>query len=98
MLLVCLQGSVVVTGGLGMIGSLVGAWLARQQVPHILLLGRSGRPGAGAGATMELAAGQGSAAAFHLLRCDAASAEEVAGAAAAAAHGLRLQVGAAGCV
>lgn len=81
----------VVTGGLGMIGSLVGAWLARQQVSHILLLGRSGRPGADSGAVMQLAGGSGSAAAFHMLRCDAASAEEVAAVAAAAARGRRLQ-------
>ncbi|KAL4451846.1 hypothetical protein ABPG75_007508, partial [Micractinium tetrahymenae] len=85
------KGSVVVTGGLGMIGSLVGAWLARQQVSHVLLLGRSGRPGSDSGAAMELAAGLGSAAAFHLLRCDAASAEEVADVAAAATCGRRLQ-------
>ncbi len=87
-----LQGSVVVTGGLGMIGSLVGAWMARQQVSKVLLLGRSGRPGADAGAVVDLVAGQGSATAFHLLRCDAASAAEVAGAAASAASGCRLQV------
>ena len=36
------QGAVVVTGGLGMIGSLVGGWLARQQVADVLLLGAGG--------------------------------------------------------
>jgi NAD(P)-dependent dehydrogenase (short-subunit alcohol dehydrogenase family) len=87
-----LQGAVVVTGGLGMIGSLVASWLARQQVPHVVLLGRSGRPGAVSGAVVQLAAhGNGSAAAFHMLRCDAASAEEVAAVAAAVTRGRKLQ-------
>ena len=74
-----------------MIGSLMGAWLAGQQVPHVLLLGRSGRPGADSGAVVELAGGDGCAAAFHLERCDAASAEEVASVAASATRGQRLQ-------
>lgn len=38
-------GVIVVSGGLGMIGSLVGAWLVRQGAPHVVLLGRSGRAG-----------------------------------------------------
>ena len=74
-----------------MIGSLVGAWLARQQVPHILLLGRSGRPSRDVEKLMQQMTGSGCAAAFHLLRCDAASAEEVAAASAAATRGCRLQ-------
>lgn len=75
-----------------MIGSLVASWLAKQQVANILLLGRSGRPGADAGAVEQLVAGGGAAAAFHLVRCDAASGDEVAAIALAATHGRRLQV------
>ena len=85
-----LQGAVVVTGGLGMIGSLMGGWLARQQVADVLLLGRSGRPGSDAQALVQLAAG-GSSGSIHTLRCDAGSAEEVAAVAASAARGRRLQ-------
>ena len=87
------QGAIIVTGGLGMIGSLVGAWLTRQQVSRILLMGRSGRPGADSDAVLQLAAGSGSAAEIHMIRCDAASGEEVAAALAGATHGCRLQVG-----
>ena len=76
-----------------MIGSLVGAWLTRQQVSRILLMGRSGRPGADSDAVLQLAAGSGSAAEIHMIRCDAASGEEVAAALAGATHGCRLQVG-----
>jgi short-subunit dehydrogenase len=75
-----------------MIGSLVGSWMAKQQVTNILLLGRSGRPGTDAGGVIELVAGGGSSAAVHMVRCDAASAEEVAAVAAAATTGgQRLQ-------
>lgn len=40
-------GNVVVSGGLGVLGSLVAAWLSSQMssphAPHLTLLGRSGR-------------------------------------------------------
>jgi hypothetical protein len=76
-----------------MIGSLVGAWLAKQQVAHILLLGRSGRPGGDASGLLRLVSGgAGAAAAVHMARCDAASGAEVAAVAAAATSACRLQV------
>ena len=70
------QGTAIVTGGLGMIGSLVCAWLAKQSVERIVLLGRSGRPGADSGAATALALG-GALACISMVRCDASSAEEV---------------------
>ena len=65
------------TGGLGMIGSLVASWLVRQSASDVVLLGRSGRPGADSGAVMDLATGNGSGAAITLVRCDAASQDEM---------------------
>ena len=65
------------TGGLGMIGSLVASWLVRQSASDVVLLGRSGRPGADSGAVMDLVTGSGSTAAITLVRCDAASQDEM---------------------
>ena len=73
----------IVSGGLGMIGSLVGCWLVKQQVAHIVLLGRSGRPSGELGTMGQLVHGSGTAAAVHMSRCDTASTDEVAAAAAA---------------
>lgn len=71
-----LQGAVVVTGGLGMIGSLLGAWLKRQGIGHVVLLGRSGRPAAGSKSVQEFL-GSGCSGVISIQRCDAASMEEV---------------------
>lgn len=85
-----LQGTVVVTGGLGMIGSLVGAWLAKQGVHRIVLLGRSGKPGSDSGAVTSLIA-NGCDSVVAMIKCDAASSEEVQSVAQEAVVG-RLQV------
>ena len=69
-------GTVMVTGGLGMIGSLVAEWLAKQSVQRIVLLGRSGRPGGDSAAATSLALG-GATALISMVRCDASSVEEV---------------------
>jgi NADPH:quinone reductase-like Zn-dependent oxidoreductase len=69
-------GTVMVTGGLGMIGSLVAAWLSKQSVQRIVLLGRSGRPGGDSAAATSLALG-GAVAMISMVRCDASSVEEV---------------------
>lgn len=37
------RGAVIVTGGTGMIGSLVAGWLTEQGVQHVKLLGRTGK-------------------------------------------------------
>lgn len=37
------SGSVCITGGLGDLGRLAAAWLARQGAPAVTLLGRSGK-------------------------------------------------------
>lgn len=64
------SGGVLVTGGLGDIGALVGAWLAGTHVPHMWLVGRSGRfPAAKAAAPTALAAC--TEAVVHGVRCDA---------------------------
>jgi len=39
------EGFVLVTGGLGVLGTQVAGWLGKQQVKAMSLLGRSGRPG-----------------------------------------------------
>jgi NAD(P)-dependent dehydrogenase (short-subunit alcohol dehydrogenase family) len=72
-----------------MIGSLVGSWMTRQQVAKIVLLGRSGRPGADSGSVVQLASN--SASAITMARCDASSAAEVAAVAEAATGSRRLQ-------
>ena len=84
-------GAVAVTGGLGMIGSLVGAWLVREGVRDVALLGRSGRPGLDTAALVELLS-PGSKSSMHMVHCDAASTEEVASVAAAFSGGQALQV------
>jgi hypothetical protein len=87
------QGVVLVTGGLGMIGSLVGSWLVKQSVSDVVLLGRSGRPGTDSAAIMDLVLGSGSNAAITMVRCDVASVDEI-GALARASCGTRpIQVG-----
>jgi len=77
------SGAVLVTGGLGEIGALAGAWLAAAGAPHVWLAGRSGRatgrPHAAAAAVLRLKG----AGALHALRCDAGTA---AGAGALAEH------------
>lgn len=86
------RSAVVVTGGLGMIGSIVGSWLACQGVSDVVLLGRSGRPSADAMfAVQEVALGGGSTG-MHMVRCDASSVEEVTEVARAATAGKALQV------
>ena len=75
-LILRLQGSVVVTGGLGMIGSILGAWLTRQGIEHVVLLGRSGRPATDSKSVQEFL-GSGCSAAISIQRCDAASVDEV---------------------
>lgn len=37
------HGSCLVTGGLGALGSLTGAWLLKKEAWHVVLLGRSAR-------------------------------------------------------
>jgi acyl transferase domain-containing protein/NADPH:quinone reductase-like Zn-dependent oxidoreductase/acyl carrier protein len=69
-------GTVMVTGGLGMIGSLVSGWLAKQSVQRIVLLGRSGRPGGDSGTATSLAL-EGAVAMIAMFRCDASNMEEV---------------------
>ena len=44
----------LVPGGLGALGSLAGAWLARQSVQHVILLGRVGGCGNACFACMPL--------------------------------------------
>jgi len=79
------SGAVLVTGGLGEIGALAGAWLAAAGAPHVWLAGRSGRaagrPHAAAAAAAALSLR--GAGAMHALRCDAGTA---AGASALARH------------
>jgi len=69
-------GTVMVTGGLGMIGSLVARWLTKQSVQKVVLLGRSGRPGGDSAAATSLAL-DGAVAMISMVRCDASSVEEV---------------------
>ena len=49
-------GTVLITGGLGTLGSQVATWLAAQQVQGLLLLGRTGRWG---GASLDIVQGGG---------------------------------------
>lgn len=82
----------LVAGGLGMIGSLVASWLVRQSVSEVVLLGRSGRPGADSAAVLELVRASGCSAAVIMVRCDVGSAEEVRALAAASGSERSLQV------
>lgn len=84
------RGTVAITGGFGMIGSLLAGWLARQSIGGILLLGRSGR-GASAEGAVALAVA-GSCVPVTMRRCDAGSAAEVAAAAASLGTASHLQV------
>lgn len=83
---------VLVAGGLGMIGSLVASWLVRQSVSEVVLLGRSGRPGADSAAVLELVGASGCSAAVTMVRCDVGSTEEVRALAAASGIERSLQV------
>ena len=82
-------GEVMVTGGLGTLGTQVAAWLAQQQARQLTLLGRSGRAVDG---TDSLALAQPGSAAFAaavaLAMCDAASGENAAGLAAGSGRPL----------
>jgi len=69
-------GAAIVCGGLGMIGSLVASWLAKQSIQRIVLLGRSGRPSADSSGAIALALG-GATAVVTMARCDASSSEDV---------------------
>ena len=64
------SGGVLVTGGMGVIGALVGAWLAVAHVPHVWLTGRSGRFAA-ANATAPAAFASTSESVVQGVRCDA---------------------------
>ena len=65
--------SIIVTGGLGDIGSLSGTWVAEaSQGAHIFLIGRSGRA-----AHIPPQALLSGTAAVHVVRCDAAQSCEV---------------------
>lgn len=68
-------GSVIITGGLGDIGSLAGAWVAAAGAARVWLLGRSGR----AGRPLPLAAASAKGSAISALSCDVATAADVAG-------------------
>jgi acyl carrier protein len=78
--------AVLITGGMGTLGSQVAAWLAQQQLRQLHLLGRSGRLLAGSASGEGLAllepASATFAAAMTMAMCDAASAGGVAGLAA----------------
>lgn len=65
--------SVIVTGGLGDIGSLAGAWvaIASQAAPHVYLIGRTGRSQK---LPQQLLHSEG---AVHIVRCDVGEATEV---------------------
>ena len=77
------SGTVLLTGGLGSLGLLVAIWLAQQQQQvgdadsHrdlcLVLLGRTGRAGSAALASLLAHIGTGS---VTLSRCDVSSAEE----------------------
>lgn len=58
-----------------MMGSLVGIWLAMEQMPQIVLLSRNARPRIETATVLQL--GSGAAAAFHIIQCDTSNAEEV---------------------
>ncbi|KAK9803914.1 hypothetical protein WJX72_004698 [[Myrmecia] bisecta] len=68
-------GHILITGGLGGVGSLVAAWLASQgAASHIHLVGRTGRPASAAAAQAILSAA--GTACITMTRCDISSSEE----------------------
>jgi KR domain len=70
-----IQGSAIVTGGLGDLGRLVASWIAasgRSEV-HVLLLGRTGRGGASPDRQTHASSRE---AALRVARCDIGSCEE----------------------
>ena len=69
----CREMGTYCAGGLGSVGSLLALCVAQQSpAAPLLLLGRTGRPGAGSGLTP----GSFGAAAVTLARCDVSSADE----------------------
>ena len=75
-------GAVLVTGGLGALGSLLATWLSCLGATRIILVGRTGRvPPSSADTHSEAAAGgglpQGSSACVTLVRCDASCTSEL---------------------
>jgi hypothetical protein len=67
------RGTVAITGGMGMLGSLVGFWLAKNGTAHLKLLGRSGRT---AGGQLPLL-NYGEISSLSFTRADATSCEEM---------------------
>ena len=74
------NGLVLVTGGLGTLGTHVATWLAQQQVAHMRLLGRTGRLSSDAAASISLSVHHCGSAIFAgattMMMCDAATLEE----------------------
>ena len=88
LLLASSAAAVVITGGMGTLGTQVAAWLAQQQIRQLLLLGRSGRTAASGEGLALLEPGCAAfAAAVTMAMCDASSAEGAAGLAAPPACG-----------
>eukprot|EP00889_Picochlorum_renovo_P002070 jgi/Picre1/29100/NNA_004493.t1 len=71
-----LSGFWFVTGGLGMIGSLVGTWMSSNNVEHIVLLSRTGR---GDNAAVRSITNNGTTSEVSACKCDITSSENVAG-------------------
>lgn len=71
-----LQGSVLITGGLGSVGSLVATWVAEHSSAHLWLLGRSGRMGSDS--SLRLGGANPLGGAVTILRSDVSTAEEAA--------------------
>eukprot|EP00873_Tetraselmis_striata_P016307 jgi/Tetstr1/436571/TSEL_025368.t1 len=69
------SGTCLISGGMGMIGSLVARWLLQQhRQQHVVLLGRSGRMAQGGGWTEDGKLGQGL---VDLYGCDLGNKEEL---------------------
>ncbi|BDA51455.1 probable oleandomycin polyketide synthase, modules 5 and 6 [Coccomyxa sp. Obi] len=84
----CSEGGWLVFGGVGALGALMSAWLAKSGAPRLCLLGRSGRAaGSNADVLAPLLTGE---CAVTLARCDVGMEAEVAEAAA--------RFGAGGCI
>jgi acyl carrier protein len=72
-------GRVLVTGGLGALGSLVSGWLSGHGVQQLHLLGRAGKLQDGA-AVQHLLSSSGSSSQVIISQCDAGSSEDLAAA------------------